>query len=92
MARAVSTALLSYSRKRDRIPSAAIRPALLDVKARILEKTANGLVCELIAVLGMNAFPFREMKVKIRCRDAYALFFCSSEARPEPRMKNKCPS
>ena len=44
--------------ERNGIPSALVRPRLLDLKARVTEKNADGLVCELVAVLGMNASPF----------------------------------
>jgi hypothetical protein len=39
----------------------------------LFEKDANALMCEFVAVLRMNGFRFREIKIKIRFRDVYAL-------------------
>src|SRR6476660_6166472 len=64
---------LSYSRKRNRIPSALISPSVVDTKARIFEKNADGPWCELVTVLGMDRFAFREMEINVCCRDAPTL-------------------
>lgn len=69
--------LLSFitlgSCKGNGIPFPLIRPALLHLKIGFFEKGAKGLVCEFVAVLSMDGFVSREMKVKVGWRDAHAL-------------------
>jgi hypothetical protein len=51
--------------KRNGIPVPVVLPCPLDVKACILKKKPNGLVRELVAILGMDGFTLGEMEIEL---------------------------
>src|SRR3954447_20317062 len=63
--------------ERDGIPAALILPRAFDLEAGIAEKNADRRVCELVAVLSMNAFALYKTKFKVCRRDAYNLVACT---------------
>ncbi|MGA8671001.1 MAG: hypothetical protein WB679_14050 [Terracidiphilus sp.] len=46
----------------------------------------NALVCELIAILGVNGFASHEVKIKVRVLDPYILLLCALKVHLDPRL------
>jgi hypothetical protein len=70
---------LRDARKREGVPTTTVFPCPSDLKTDISEKRSNAAVCELITILGVNGFALREVKIKVRGLDTYALLLRALE-------------
>ena len=72
--------------KRDGIPLATVFPCPSSLIASLLEKASNALICELIAILGVNGFAWHEVKIKVCVLDTYMLLSRALKVHLDPRF------
>jgi hypothetical protein len=73
--------------KRERVPTATVLPCSSDLKTELFEKASNVFVRELVTILGVNAFAWHEMKIKVRTLNSYILRLRALEVHLDPRFR-----